>query len=156
MDTVLSTTLLLMLACSIVHVLRSLQARMRRKSNYNLPPGPSLLTIIRNSKQLYKKPQQTMAKLAKTYGPIMRFTIGQSTTIVISSIEATQEVLQTHDSLFSDRTNPLNSPMEPSLCSWPSISYQCEHLPAYGININIHSSSFSSLVLPIFLSLFSS
>lgn len=47
-----------------------------------------------------------MAKLAKTYGPIMRFTIGQSTTIVISSIEATQEVLQTHDSLFSDRTNP--------------------------------------------------
>ncbi|KAL5195536.1 Geraniol 8-hydroxylase [Glycine soja] len=106
MDTILSTTLFLMLTCSIMHVLRSLHARIRRKSNYNLPPGPSLLTIIRNSVQLYKKPQQTMAKLAKTYGPIMRFTIGQSTTIVISSIEATKEILQTHESLFSDRTNP--------------------------------------------------
>ncbi|KAL9317904.1 hypothetical protein ACSQ67_014421 [Phaseolus vulgaris] len=103
MDTVAST-LIIMLACTIMHALRSLHARSRKSRQ--LPPGPSLLTIIRNSRQLYKKPQQTMAKLAKFYGPIMRFTIGQSTTIVISSTIAAQEILQTHDALFSDRTNP--------------------------------------------------
>ncbi|KAK7391482.1 hypothetical protein VNO78_19898 [Psophocarpus tetragonolobus] len=99
MDAVASSTLVLMLACIIM-------LGSRRKSNSKIPPGPSLLTIIRNSRELYEKPQQTMAKLAKVYGPIMRFTIGQSTTIVISSIEATKEILQTHDTLFSDRTNP--------------------------------------------------
>ncbi|XP_027364648.1 geraniol 8-hydroxylase-like [Abrus precatorius] len=77
-----------------------------KKTSYKLPPGPSLLTIIKNSLDLYKKPQQTMAKLAKVYGPIMRFKIGQATTIVVSSTNAVKEILQTHDTLFSDRTNP--------------------------------------------------
>ncbi|KAK7303760.1 hypothetical protein RJT34_14674 [Clitoria ternatea] len=77
-----------------------------RKTNRNLPPGPSLLTIIRNSADLYNKPHQTMANFAKVYGPLMRFTIGQSTTIIMSSAEAAKEILQTHDVLFSDRTNP--------------------------------------------------
>ncbi|KAK7279526.1 hypothetical protein RJT34_24579 [Clitoria ternatea] len=103
MDVVIS--LLLMLTCIVMYVVRSLRAKIRM-TNYNLPPGPSLFTIIRNYAELYKKPQQTMAKFAKVYGPIMRFTIGQSTTIIMSSVEATKEILQTHDVLFSDRTNP--------------------------------------------------
>ncbi|KAL2324920.1 hypothetical protein Fmac_023989 [Flemingia macrophylla] len=104
MDTVVSTMLLLiMLACTLKLI--HLHARSR-KLNYKLPPGPSILTIIRNSLELYKKPQQTMAKLAKVYGPIMRFKIGQATTIIISSTDATKEILQTHDTLFADRTNP--------------------------------------------------
>ncbi|XP_020209422.1 geraniol 8-hydroxylase [Cajanus cajan] len=106
MDSVVSTVMVVLamamaLACSLMQM----HAR-RRKSNYKLPPGPSLVSIIRNSLELYKKPQQTMAKLAKVYGPIMRFKIGQSTTVIISSTDAAKEILQTHDTLFSDRTNP--------------------------------------------------
>ncbi|TKY51708.1 Geraniol 8-hydroxylase [Spatholobus suberectus] len=105
MDTVVSSTLLLLLACTLMQGVRFLHERSR-KSKYKLPPGPSLPTIIRNSVELYKKPQQTMAKLAKVYGPIMRLKIGQATTVIISSTDAAKEILQTHDTLFSDRTNP--------------------------------------------------
>ncbi|KAK7343924.1 hypothetical protein VNO77_13055 [Canavalia gladiata] len=100
MDGITSILLLLLLACIVMHVARG------KTINYKLPPGPSLLTIIRNSVDLYHKPQQTMAKLAKVYGPIMRFKIGQSTTIIISSVNAAKDILHTHDVLFSDRTNP--------------------------------------------------
>ncbi|KAL2324915.1 hypothetical protein Fmac_023973 [Flemingia macrophylla] len=75
MDTVVSTMLLLiMLACTLKLI--HLHARSR-KLNYKLPPGPSILTIIRNSLELYKKPQQTMAKLAS---PIMHRTNPDITT----------------------------------------------------------------------------
>ncbi|KAL2337765.1 hypothetical protein Fmac_012211 [Flemingia macrophylla] len=103
MDTVVSVVLLLiMLACTLMFMLRHLHVRSR-KSNSNLPPGPSFLTIIRNSLELHKKPYQTIAKLTKVYGPIMRFKVGQTTTILISSTKAAKEIFQTHDTLFSDR-----------------------------------------------------
>ncbi|XP_027367110.1 geraniol 8-hydroxylase-like [Abrus precatorius] len=102
MDIGASSILMVALACVVMYVVvGSLQARSNK-----LPPGPSLVTIMRNSFELYQKPQQTMAKLAKLYGPIMRLKIGQATTIIISSANAAKEILHTHDALFSDRTNP--------------------------------------------------
>ncbi|KAL2334927.1 hypothetical protein Fmac_016140 [Flemingia macrophylla] len=86
-----------MLACTLMHV-------KSKKSGCNPPPGPSLLTIIINSIQLHKKPYETIEKLTKVYGPIMRFKIGQTTTIIISSTNTAKEILQTHDTSFSDRT----------------------------------------------------
>ncbi|KAL2324932.1 hypothetical protein Fmac_023990 [Flemingia macrophylla] len=103
-STVVSAVLLvIMLACTLMFI--HLHVRSR-KTSYNLPPGPSLLTIIRNSLELYKKPQQTIDKIIKAYGPIMRFKIGQGTTIIISSTNAAKEILRTHETLFSDRPNP--------------------------------------------------
>ncbi|KAK7244108.1 hypothetical protein RIF29_38926 [Crotalaria pallida] len=105
MDSITSILLLLLLTCIVTQYLRSLHARSK-KSNYKLPPGPSFLTIIRNLPQLSKKPQLTLANFAKLHGPIMRFKLGQVTTIVISSPNMAKEVLQTHDLLFSNRTVP--------------------------------------------------
>ncbi|KAJ1435843.1 Cytochrome P450 [Sesbania bispinosa] len=98
--------LLFLLTCTIIHhVLCSFHARSKKK----LPPGPSILTIMRNIFELYNKPQQTLAKLADLYGPIMRVKIGQGTTIMISSADMAKEILQTNDALLSDRTVPDNT-----------------------------------------------
>ncbi|CAI8602340.1 unnamed protein product [Vicia faba] len=79
----------------------------RTKTHINLPPGPSLLTLIRNASELGKlKPQHLLAKYSKIYGPIMHLKLGQITTFVISSPEIAQQVLQTHDLFLSDRTIP--------------------------------------------------
>jgi len=103
MDFVISSILLL-LACITIHVLSN---TITRKRNHNkLPPGPSPLTLLENLVELGKKPKQTLAKLARLHGPIMRLKLGQLTTIVISSPDIAKEVFQTHDLLFSNRTIP--------------------------------------------------
>ncbi|XP_020203433.1 geraniol 8-hydroxylase [Cajanus cajan] len=94
---------LLLLTCTIIHVISN---KVRRKLNYKLPPGPSPLALVANLVELSKRPQQTLAKLAKLHGPIMCLKLGQLTTIVISSPDIAKEVLQTHDLLFSNRTIP--------------------------------------------------
>ncbi|KAJ1383760.1 Cytochrome P450 [Sesbania bispinosa] len=103
--TFVTTMLFLLLTISTLIYVLSLHARTTKR-NYKLPPGPSPLTIIANLLDLGRKPQQSLAKLAKTHGPIMRLKLGQVTTIVISSAEIAKEVLQTHDLLFSNRTIP--------------------------------------------------
>jgi cytochrome P450 len=77
-----------------------------KKQNYNLPPGPSLFSIMLNIFELAKKPQYSLAKFSKKHGPIMHIKLGQTSTIIISSPDIAQEVLQTHDRLFIDRPIP--------------------------------------------------
>ncbi|MED6114329.1 hypothetical protein PIB30_079225 [Stylosanthes scabra] len=63
--------------------------------------------MVRNLVEFCNKPQQTLAKIAKLYGPnIMFLKFGQTTTVIISSPDIAKEVLQTNDLLFSDRTVP--------------------------------------------------
>ncbi|KAK7268453.1 hypothetical protein RIF29_21151 [Crotalaria pallida] len=102
MDSLSSILLLLLFTCTLIQALCSFSKR----ANYKFPPGPSLLTILENLQEFWKKPQQTMAKLANVYGPIMLLKFGQSTNVIISSPDMAKEVLQTHDLLFSDRTIP--------------------------------------------------
>ncbi|KAK7268452.1 hypothetical protein RIF29_21150 [Crotalaria pallida] len=102
MESLSSIVLLLLFTCTLIQALRSFP----KNTNYKLPPGPSLLTILGNLQEFWKKPQQTMAKLANVYGPIMLLKFGQSTSVIISSPDMAKEVLQTHDLLFSDRTIP--------------------------------------------------
>ncbi|MFU0443319.1 cytochrome P450, partial [Candidatus Liberibacter asiaticus] len=46
-----------------------------------LPPGPKPLPIIGNLLALGDKPHKSLAKLSKTYGPLMSLKLGQVTTI---------------------------------------------------------------------------
>jgi len=100
-----ASTMLLLFLTYIAIILLSLIGRTK-KQKYNLPPGPSLLTIMRNVFELGKKPQYSLAKFSKIYGPIMHLKLGQISTIVISSPNIAQEVFQTHDLSISDRTIP--------------------------------------------------
>lgn len=100
-----ATTMLLLILTYISINFFPLHSRTK-KQNYNLPPGPSRFTIMLNVFELGKKPQYSLAKFSKIHGPIMHLKLGQISTIVISSAEVAQEVLQTHDILFSNRTIP--------------------------------------------------
>ncbi|KAJ4843501.1 hypothetical protein Tsubulata_020491 [Turnera subulata] len=71
-----------------------------------LPPGPGRLPVIGNLLDLGDKPHRSLAKLAKIHGPLMSLKIGQVTTVVISSASLAKEILQKHDSNFSNRTIP--------------------------------------------------
>ncbi|MED6141345.1 hypothetical protein PIB30_102400 [Stylosanthes scabra] len=92
--------ILLLLTCTTLYCLH--YRNLRR--SYKLPPGPSPLSIIGNLHELGNNPHHSSAKLAKIHGPIMTLKLGQLTTIMISSAEMAQMVLQTHDRFLSNRT----------------------------------------------------
>ncbi|KAL8058765.1 hypothetical protein ABFX02_03G042600 [Erythranthe guttata] len=71
-----------------------------------LPPGPFPLPIIGNLLLLGRNPHRSIAKLSKTYGPLMYLKLGTIQTIVASSPEMAKEILQKHDQICSDRTVP--------------------------------------------------
>ncbi|KAK4771395.1 hypothetical protein SAY87_031927 [Trapa incisa] len=72
----------------------------------NLPPGPRPLPVIGNLLELGSHPHISLAKLARVHGPIMSLKLGCMTTIVVSSAPIAREILQTHDSVLSNRTIP--------------------------------------------------
>ena len=87
------------------HVLTS-SLGCRKTGLPKAPPGPYPFPIIGNILELGSKPHQAVAKLSKTYGPLMTLKLGTITTIVISSPEITKEALQKNDQAFSSRTVP--------------------------------------------------
>ncbi|KAJ4952910.1 hypothetical protein NE237_029742 [Protea cynaroides] len=73
-------------------------------SGKKLPPGPVPLPIVGSLFELGNKPNESLAKLAKEYGPLMTLKLGTVTTVVASSASMAKEVLQTHDQALAGRT----------------------------------------------------
>ncbi|KAL3818444.1 hypothetical protein ACJIZ3_004349 [Penstemon smallii] len=94
---VMLVLLLLVLAWS--YVLGSNSSRHRG----NLAPGPYPFPIIGNIFDLGRKPHQSLAKLSKTYGPLMSLHLGSKYTVVVTSPEMAKEILQKNDKVFSSR-----------------------------------------------------
>ncbi|XP_077229416.1 cytochrome P450 71AU50-like [Tasmannia lanceolata] len=95
------TTLLLVLVggiCSFAYLLLA-----RRGKGKKLPPGPLGLPILGNLHRLGKLPHCDLHRLAKDYGPIMFMRLGLVPTVIVSSPEAAQEFLKTHDLVFANR-----------------------------------------------------
>ena len=84
----------------IIHVL--FQLHHKRK----LPPGPMGLPIIGSLLTIGDRPHESLAKLAKTHGPLMTVKLGSVTTIVASSTEMAREILQKNDQDFLGRPIP--------------------------------------------------
>ncbi|XP_030442291.1 geraniol 8-hydroxylase-like [Syzygium oleosum] len=84
----------------------SLIAKRGKRSPSNLPPGPRPLPVIGNLLELGNLPHKSLAKLARTYGPIIKLQLGSVTTVVISSPTLAREILQSHDAVFANRTIP--------------------------------------------------
>ncbi|KAF8030026.1 hypothetical protein BT93_E2446 [Corymbia citriodora subsp. variegata] len=80
--------------------------RGRRARPSNLPPGPWPLPIIGNLLELGDLPHKSLARLAGTYGPIIKLELGYMTTVVVSSSTFAKEILQTHDAVLSNRMIP--------------------------------------------------
>ncbi|XP_050257787.1 cytochrome P450 CYP736A12-like [Quercus robur] len=96
----LTLTILLLLLGSVwtfIHIL------LRPKNERKLPPGPWALPIIGNLHMLGDLPHRALQSLAKTYGPIMSLRLGHVPTIVVSSPQAAELFLKTHDTIFASR-----------------------------------------------------
>lgn len=94
-----STTLAvsMVLIVSFIYILKAIMLRPKR------PPGPPCLPVIGNLHMLGTLPHRTLQTLAKTYGPIMSLKLGHVSAIVVSSPEAAQLFLKTHDVVFANR-----------------------------------------------------
>ncbi|KAA8546879.1 hypothetical protein F0562_003308 [Nyssa sinensis] len=71
--------------------------------NRRLPPGPRGLPILGHLHMLGKNPHQDLHQLAKKHGPIMYMRFGFVSNIVVSSPEAAEQFLKTHDLVFASR-----------------------------------------------------
>ncbi|XP_021901787.1 geraniol 8-hydroxylase-like [Carica papaya] len=101
------TALLFLLGVSVLFNLLRHHSKSRSKSkSTNLPPGPKSIPIIGNLLLLGQNPHRSLAKLAKTHGPIMTLKLGQLTTILVSSPAMAKHVIHKNDVVFSNRTIP--------------------------------------------------
>ncbi|XP_006294021.2 indoleacetaldoxime dehydratase [Capsella rubella] len=69
----------------------------------NRPPSPWRLPLIGNLHQLSLHPHRSLRSLSLQYGPLMLLHFGRVPILVVSSGEAAQEVLKTHDHKFANR-----------------------------------------------------
>ncbi|KAK7266553.1 hypothetical protein RIF29_19201 [Crotalaria pallida] len=67
------------------------------------PPSPPRLPRLGNFHQHGLFPHRTLQSLAQKYGPLMLLHFGNVPVLVVSSADATREIMKTHDLVFSNR-----------------------------------------------------
>ncbi|KAI3990924.1 hypothetical protein MKX01_026108, partial [Papaver californicum] len=89
----------LLLAYYVIHIFIS-----KSKNKHNpLPPGPKGLPVVGNFFMLGEAVHRDLHRLSTKYGPIMYLRLGFLPTIVVSSAEAAELFLKTHDHNFASR-----------------------------------------------------
>nr|AAZ07705.1 cytochrome P450 monooxygenase isoform II [Sesamum indicum] len=71
-----------------------------------LPPGPIGLPILGSLLTIGNRPPESLAKLAKIYGPLMTVKFGMLNVVVASSADMAKEILQKNDRAFIGRPTP--------------------------------------------------
>lgn len=88
-----SSVLLLLAFAPLFFLMR----KIKENSKWKLPPGPSSLPIIGNLHQFAGLPHRCFYHLSIKYGPVVLLRLGFVPMVVISSSEAAEEVLKSHD-----------------------------------------------------------
>ncbi|XP_038697127.1 cytochrome P450 93A2-like [Tripterygium wilfordii] len=71
-----------------------------------LPPSPPALPIIGHTHLLSSRLPEALKTLAYRYGPIMRIQMVNTTYVVVSAAITAEEILKTHDIVFSSKFCP--------------------------------------------------
>ncbi|KAK7247479.1 hypothetical protein RIF29_42362 [Crotalaria pallida] len=95
---------MILITIVLVSLAYLLLRRSKEKGNSKrLPPGPRGLPILGSLHLLGDNPHRDLHKLAQKHGPIMHLRLGFVPTIVISSPQAAELFLKTHDLVFASR-----------------------------------------------------
>ncbi|KAK7314528.1 hypothetical protein VNO77_33054 [Canavalia gladiata] len=94
---------LCILIAPFVTLIYILYTTVSRPKQPPCPPGPPRLPIIGNLHMLGSLPHRSLQSLAKRYGPIMSLQLGSVPTVVVSTREAAEIFLKTHDTVFANR-----------------------------------------------------
>ncbi|KAF9606593.1 hypothetical protein IFM89_026855 [Coptis chinensis] len=109
-----------------------LQVVIYARFTSKLPPGPISVPVIGSLFKVGSKTHESLAELAKTYGPLMTIQLGCVTNIVASSAYMAKEVLQKHDQHISSRPIPdatrILNHHEVSIVCLPSTDLQWRNL----------------------------
>ncbi|KAJ9670831.1 hypothetical protein PVL29_027020 [Vitis rotundifolia] len=78
-------------------------SNIMKNKHKRLPPGPKAIPILGNMHMLGNLPHRALQALAKKYGPIMYMRLGFVPAIIVSSPQAVEQFLKTHDLAFSNK-----------------------------------------------------
>ncbi|GFP86481.1 geraniol 8-hydroxylase [Phtheirospermum japonicum] len=99
MDDIYGFLLLSLLLLLCIHL-------FNKTTKKRLPPGPTGLPILGNLLTIGQSPHESLAKLAKTYGPLMTVKLGMVNVVIASSADMAKEILQKNDQAFIGRPTP--------------------------------------------------
>ncbi|XP_042485844.1 cytochrome P450 CYP736A12-like [Macadamia integrifolia] len=86
-----------------IHLRHASRAKQQSDDRRRLPPGPRGLPVLGNLLMLGDLPHRTLHQMAQKYGPIMYIRLGLVPTMVVSSSQAAELFLKTHDIVFAGR-----------------------------------------------------
>ncbi|KAL1567914.1 cytochrome P450 71AU50-like [Salvia divinorum] len=88
---------------TVIAILAGSLASLATGRKKKMPPGPKGIPILGHLHMLGKHPHQDLHRIAKHHGPIMYMQFGFVPNIVVSSPQAAELFLKTHDLVFASR-----------------------------------------------------
>ncbi|XLU50565.1 hypothetical protein S245_045379, partial [Arachis hypogaea] len=88
---------------SLFIILLIIKWQYSKPTNKNSPPSPPRLPILGNLHQVGLFPHRSLKNLAEKHGPLMLLHFGNVPVLVVSSANTAEEVMKTHDLVFSNR-----------------------------------------------------